>query len=93
MLLEAKVLSLNPPTSRTLRDFRKWFTSTSVPVLWGRDKDLYVNELDLVALAPVDSDRLNNLLKKFFGWIFKVRIVHMGDSFPSRRENELRHWL
>ncbi|KAL9120168.1 MAG: hypothetical protein Q9187_003276 [Circinaria calcarea] len=90
MLLEAKVLSLNSPTSRTLRDFRKWFVSNSVPVLWGRDKDLYKNELDLVALAPVDSDRLNNFLKRFFGWIFKERredLPHGGDLFyfPERR--------
>lgn len=68
MVLESQVLSLNSPSPRTLAAFRKWFTSTAVPVLWDRDKDLFKNERDLVALAPVDSDRLNFFLEKVL-WV------------------------
>jgi len=45
---------------------------SAVPVLWGRDRELFRDERDLVALAPVDSDRLNEFLRNYFGWFFKV---------------------
>lgn len=45
---------------------------SAVPVLWGRDRELFRDEQDLVALAPVDSDRLNEFLRNYFGWFFKV---------------------
>ncbi|CAD6583930.1 MAG: hypothetical protein ASARMPRED_001551 [Alectoria sarmentosa] len=73
MALESQILSLNSPSSRTLRDFKRWFTSSSMTVLWGRDKHLLDNENDLVALAPVDTDRLNLFLKSYFGWFFQVK--------------------
>ncbi len=72
MVLESQVLALSPPTSRTLKAFRRVFTSEPIPVLWGRDRDLFNNERDLVALAPVDTDRLNIFLQTYFGWVFKV---------------------
>ena len=71
-MLESQVLALNPPNPRTLRAFRKWFT-TVVPVLWGRDKSLFDHAGDLVALAPVDTDRLNIVLQTYFGWMFKEK--------------------
>ena len=73
MILESQVLKLSSPSSRTLKAFKKWFTSPSLPVLWGQDEHLFQNERDLVALAPVDTDRLNVFLQTYFGWIFAVR--------------------
>ena len=73
MILESRVLALNAPSARTVKDFRNWFKSKSIPVLWGRDEHLFENENDLVALAPVDTDRLNLFLKSYFAWFFKVR--------------------
>lgn len=45
-----------------------------MPALLGRDEDLFseINENDLAALAPVDTDRLNIFLKKYCGSFFKV---------------------
>jgi hypothetical protein len=83
LLLESGVLALSKPEKRTLRAFKRWFSSSGVPelwgqdedvpVLWGRDQDLFKDERDLVALAPVESDRLNEFLRKYFGWFLKVR--------------------
>ena len=42
------------------------------PLLWEHDEKLFENEQDLVALAPVDTDRLNYLLRTYCGWLFKV---------------------
>ena len=72
MVLESQVLALSPPSDRVLGNFRRWFTSTSVPVLWDRDEHIFDNARDLVALAPPDTDRLNLFLQKYFGWLFKV---------------------
>jgi hypothetical protein len=74
-VLESNVLVLAKPNSRTLRAFKRWFRSSAVPVLWGRDQELFEDERDLVALAPVDSDRLNEFLRNYFGWFFKVGVV------------------
>jgi hypothetical protein len=77
LLLQSQVLSLQKPSSRTLREFKRWFSSegisgeTKVPVLWGKDQYIFEDEHDLVALAPVDSDRLNILLRAL-GWFMKV---------------------
>lgn len=73
MILESHILVLNPPSSRTLRDFKRWFKPSLTPALWGRDEHLFDNEQDLVALAPVDTDRLNLFLKSYLGWFFQVR--------------------
>ncbi|KAI4244014.1 MAG: hypothetical protein LQ352_006941, partial [Teloschistes flavicans] len=92
ILLESQILALSSPSSRTLHAFRKWFGLNAVPVLWGRDERLFDDERDLVALAPVDSDRLNLFLKTYFGWFFKQRDEEhpgSGDSrlfyYPQRR--------
>ena len=72
MILEKKVLSLDTPNGRTLEAFRRWFNSKAVPVLWGHDRELFNQSADLVALAPVDSDRLNRILRRYCGWFLKV---------------------
>ena len=74
LVLESQVLNLSPPTSRTLKAFKGWYHSNSLTVLWGRDKNLFDNEADLVALAPVETDRLNIFLQKYLGWFLKVSI-------------------
>lgn len=71
-MLEKEVLSLDTPNARTLEAFRRWFNSKAIPVLWGHDRDLFVESADLIALAPVDSDRLNRLLRRYCGWFLKV---------------------
>lgn len=83
MVLESKILSLNPPSSRTLRDVNRWFNSSSTPALWGRDEHLFDNEKDLVALAPVDTDRLNLFLKSYFGWFFQVKEERPKERRPK----------
>ena len=72
LVLESNVLDLAKPTSRTLRAFKRWFEFSTVSVLWGRDQELFRDERDLAALAPVDSDRLNEFLRNYLGWFFKV---------------------
>ncbi|KAL8767037.1 MAG: hypothetical protein Q9209_006331 [Squamulea sp. 1 TL-2023] len=82
LFLESRILTLNAPSPRTLEAFRRWFRMTSVPVLWGRDQHLFDDARDLVALAPVDNDRLNTLLKTYFGWFFKQG----NDGNPSSND-------
>lgn len=72
MILEKQILEMSSPGSWSLREFKKWFTITTLPVLWGRDRNLFKNERDLVALGPVETDRLNIILQKYCGWFFKV---------------------
>ena len=72
MILESRVLALNAPSSRTVRNLKIWFKSTSVFALRGRDEHLFENKKDLVALAPVETDRLNVFLSSYFGWFLKV---------------------
>lgn len=43
-----------------------------LPALWGHDKHIFDKRDDLIALAPVDTDRLNVFLKAYFGWFFQV---------------------
>ena len=85
MLLQSQILSLNPPSTLTLKALRHWFTSTSVPVLWGRDQHLFDDARDLAALAPVDTDRVNIFLQTHFGWFFRNR----GDKDPGDSTSEL----
>ena len=73
LILESRVLALSKPDKRTLRAFKRWFGSSGVPVLWDRDQELFKEERDLVALAPVESDRLNEFLRNHLGWFLKVR--------------------
>ena len=94
MILESQVLSLNSPSSRTLRDFKRWFKPALTPALWDRDEHLFDNEQDLVALAPVDTDRLNRFLKSYFGFFFQVKEERASIDGRSReprseREREL----
>lgn len=74
-MLESQILTLNSPSSQTLKNLRKWFVSNPTPILWGRDEQLLgkQHEHDLVALAPVDTDRLNTFLKSYFGWFCRER--------------------
>jgi hypothetical protein len=73
LILENQVLALQRPSSRTLRVFKQWFkASTRRPVLLGRDETLFDDEQDIVALAPVETDRLNVFLQAYFGRFFEV---------------------
>ncbi|KAL8650993.1 MAG: hypothetical protein Q9210_003499 [Variospora velana] len=92
LILENQVLKLSAPTPRVLKAFKRWFQSNPRPVLWGRDKDLFREERDLVALAPVETDRLNIFLQTYFGWFLRERREKRtrdeGDDvfyFPARR--------
>ena len=42
-----------------------------MPVLWDRDSHLLDDPEDLVALAPVDTNRLDTLLRSQCGWFFR----------------------
>ena len=72
IILESRVLALNTPSSRTVKNLKIWFKSTSIFALRGRDEHLFENKKDLVALAPVETDRLNVFLSSYFGWFLKV---------------------
>ena len=85
MILESQLLSLNAPALQTFKDFKRWFMSAATPVLWGRDEQLYDDEEDVVALAPVDSDRLNRFLKSYFGWFFGVNNAFQIENFLESR--------
>ena len=91
MVLESQILSLNSPSSRTLRIFKRWFKPSVKPALWGRDEHLFENENDLVALAPVDTDRLNLFLKSYFAWFFKVRKSPFSSHLISRDAPSSKH--
>lgn len=74
LILENQVLKLSAPTPRVLKAFKRWFQSNPKPVLWGPDKNLFRDERDLVALAPVETDRLNIFLQSYFGWFLRVSV-------------------
>lgn len=88
-MLESRVLALSAPTPRSLDMFKRWYLHYPRPVLWGRDKDLFRNEQDLVALAPVETDRLNIFLQKYLGWFLKVSAqkTPRGWEFERSRKN------
>ena len=77
MILESQVLALSSPSPLVLEDFKRWFTRDSLPVLWGHDEHLFDNDRDIVALAPVDTDRLNRFLMTYTGWFFRVCDVQL----------------
>jgi hypothetical protein len=84
LILESQVLALQKPTSRTLKAFKQWFKPHSVsPVLLGRDRDLFNDETDLVALAPVDTDRLHIFLSAHLGWLLKKPTPVTASHDPS----------
>lgn len=72
LLLESQVLALKKPTQRTLRNVKRWFSNGGQTVLLGRDSQLFDSEDDMVALAPMDDDRLSRLLRAALGWLFEV---------------------
>ncbi|KAI4268343.1 MAG: hypothetical protein L6R38_007875, partial [Xanthoria sp. 2 TBL-2021] len=89
LVLESRVLALSAPTPRSLAMFKRWYLHHPRPVLWGRDKNLFGNEQDLVALAPVETDRLNIFLQKYLGWFLKEKRDTSAHEdlfyFPARR--------
>lgn len=76
-MLQSQIQSLQKPTPRVLRVFRHWFREGDVPKLGGHDANMLEHEHmhDLVALAPIDQDRLNLLLQDHLGWLFKACIL------------------
>ena len=72
LLLESRILALSAPAVRSVKCFKTWFTSASIPVLWGHDEHLFDKEKGLLALAPVDTDKLDHILIAYFGWLFRV---------------------
>lgn len=74
LILESGILTLSKTEKRTLRAFKRWFGSHDMPVLRGQDEELFNDERDLVALALVELDRLNEFLRNYFGWFFTVRL-------------------
>lgn len=88
MLLESRILSLNQPSRRTLKVFKQWLSTSAVPVLWGRDTKLFDEEQDLVALAPIETDRLNIFLQNHFGWFFRYR----QDGVPTDSNEKLFYY-
>lgn len=93
MILESQILLLNSPSSRTLRDFKRWFKPSSTPALWERDEHLFDYKEDLVALAPVDTDRLNLFLKSYFGWFFQVKQKRSSKEGEHSKEPRSEHDL
>ncbi|PMD33927.1 hypothetical protein L207DRAFT_589478 [Hyaloscypha variabilis F] len=93
LLLESQVLELKKPTQRTFKNVKRWFQNGGQMVLLGRDAHLFDNEDDMVALAPLDDDRLSRLLRAVLGWFFedtesRARRVEHGEElyyFPERK--------
>jgi hypothetical protein len=83
LLLESQVLALKKPTQRTLRNVKRWFSNGGQTVLLGRDAHLFDDEHDMIALAPLDDDRLNRLLRATLGWFFEVKSSRT--CIPSQR--------
>lgn len=79
-MLEKNILALDSPSPGTLIAFRRWFNSKAVPVFWGRDRVLFADATDLAALASVESDRLNGVLRRYCGWFL---MVCCGPSYPD----------
>ncbi|KAL8746032.1 MAG: hypothetical protein Q9190_001899 [Brigantiaea leucoxantha] len=88
LLLENRVLALSRPSSRTLQAFKRWFGLTGVPVLWGRDEHIFDDTDDLIALGLEDTDRLNHMLKSYFGWFFQTR----SHDFSNDSHGELFYY-
>jgi hypothetical protein len=51
---------------------REEFQNGGQMVLLGRDAHLFDNEDDMVALAPLDDDRLSRLLRAVLGWFLET---------------------
>ena len=94
MILESHILSLSSPSSHALKGFKKTFSLHGLslePALEGRDRHLFDNEQDLVALAPVDTDRLNIFLTSYFGWFFRVsNLYYLIFPDPSQKSTQER---
>lgn len=89
-MLQSQVQSLQRPTPRVLQAFRHWFREGGVPKLGGHDANMLEHEHmhDLVALAPIDEDRLNLLLQDYLGWFF--RVCRLLQALVRRKLTRLR---
>ena len=56
-------------------------------MLWGRDEHLFDKESDLVALSSDDTDRLNILLLRYLGWLFKVLFLSQAFAVTAMSES------
>ena len=74
LIEEHQTQSLPKPSSRALDTFRKYFTTKKDgPILVGYDGKMLQDPEDLVALCPpADDDRLNRLLRYWFGYCLRV---------------------
>ncbi|KAE8446491.1 hypothetical protein EG329_011954 [Mollisiaceae sp. DMI_Dod_QoI] len=92
LLLQSEIHKLERPSSRTITNLRDWFHANNVPVLGGLDKTLLDDNFteDLVALAPVDTDRLNIFLQNNFGYL--LRAHKMQHLFAPELELKRRRY-
>ncbi|KAL2060237.1 hypothetical protein VTL71DRAFT_9632 [Oculimacula yallundae] len=69
LLQEQQVLALKNPSQRPLATLRRYFFGgkRDGAILSDRDAHMLDDERDLVALAPVDDDRLGSFLRDHFG--------------------------
>lgn len=79
LIQEQQVLAFKNPSKRPLKTFRRYFFGGhgDDPILLGEDGNLLDDERDLVALAPVDDDRLGSFLRDNFGCCCEVRLAQI----------------
>lgn len=80
LLLESTLISLKPPTARTLEAFQNVFNNKNedgeiAPSLLGSGSRLYDDRNDLMALArSEDEDRLTSFLRHYCAILFAVSL-------------------
>lgn len=89
LIQEQQVLAFKRPSARPLATFRKYFfggdgNDTPNPILDEQDEYMLDDPRDLVALAPMDDDRLGSFLRNQFGWCCQVRMERRANSFYSK---------
>jgi hypothetical protein len=84
MLLESTLISIKPPTSRTLEAFQNVFNNKNkvgetAPSLLGSGSSLYDDRNDLIAIAASgDEDRLTSFLRHYCAILFAVSLSYPG---------------
>lgn len=85
LIQEQQVLAFKNPSQRPLATFRRYFfggnrNHPDDAILLGPDSHLLDNERDLVALAPMDDDRLSSFLRDNFGCCCKASTVRSDEN-------------